>query len=494
MIEPLPISRGKRSTAWLDPLMEDCGFGRFQVLLLLKGDAVNFTSGAFFLILGSVVDDLPAERWGMTKMEAGLLQSAVFVGITFGSLAGGIVSDRFGRRLCVLVAYVVALAVGACLALAPGYYHMAAACALFGLAYGISMPGFNALVVESAPVGRRGDVICLNSLCFYAGELYGAGCVWFVTASVVPLPGAPEGSLHWRACFFLGFMPLIPLLAYAFLCLDESPRYLAAQGRIRDAERTLAEIAVTNGVRPPEWWPAGDQVAEASEEATTETSTLGGALKLLSQWDVGGTVAGLMLLCVTCNFAFYGLMFALPQILQRGAGASSAAAAKIFAVTVFSLLGVALAAAVLRSQDIGHKISLAILFCVVALSGVIYAALASFGAHLVALGAACTLKLAISAVFVVLNIFVLEIFPTRLRSKGMAVCSMIGRLGAMAAPPVYALTMEHAGLPAYFHVIAGCSLAAAGTALLIPSETKGKSLGDTSGRNSFGTLPPTAGS
>ena len=36
---------------------------------------------------------------------ARLLQSAIFIGVTIGTLAGGVFADRYGRRPAVLLSY-----------------------------------------------------------------------------------------------------------------------------------------------------------------------------------------------------------------------------------------------------------------------------------------------------------------------------------------------------------------------------------------------------
>merc|ERR1719379_26920 len=96
-----------RSLNWLDPLVDRCGFGTYQLLLLVQTGATGFASAAVFVILGSMVGHLPLRRWGVTRAEATLLQSAIFVGVTCGTLVGGVFADRQGRRAALLLSYLL---------------------------------------------------------------------------------------------------------------------------------------------------------------------------------------------------------------------------------------------------------------------------------------------------------------------------------------------------------------------------------------------------
>lgn len=481
-----------RSLHWLDSVVDRCGFGTYQLLLLIQTGATGFASAAVFVILGSMVGHLPLHKWGVTRAEATLLQSAIFVGVTFGTLLGGVFADRFGRRSAILLSYLLLIAAATLLVCAWCYYSMVTACLLFGAVGGFSLPAMNALLVENSPSGRRGELVCLSSLLWFSGELYGAGCVWFLGETSLEIPGAPESGFHWRACFALGFLPAVPVVIYALLTLEESPRFLASQGQFRAAEHCLAHMASKNGVPSPPF-PASPAL-RAMEAADRESQIMekkeeqGEAgwrqtfanLQVLTRYPVNVSTAGLMVLCVVCNFAYYGLIFALPQILHdsKGSGFLGGASVQVFIVTLFKIPGIIVAFFLLRSPGIGHKPSLAVLLGFTALAAWSYPELVSIGAMFSSFVAACCLKLATSAAFIILYVFVLEVYPTQIRSTGMAICTMVGRLGSIMSPVVHSYAVAFAGHYAYFLTIALCSFVAGGSALLMPYDTKGRPLGE----------------
>jgi len=456
-----------RNLNWLDPVVDRCGFGWFQMLLLIQTGATGFASAAVFVILGSMVNHLPLARWGASRAEATLLQSAIFVGVTLGTLVGSVFADRHGRRPAVLLSYMMLVVSAGILVSVQGYHVMVFACLLFGAVGGFSLPAMNALLVENSPAGHRGELVCLSSVLWFTGELYGAGCVWFLGSTSAVLPGQPEAGFHWRACFCLGFLPAVPVIIYAFFSLQESPRFLANQGRFRECEQCIVWMAAKNGVPAPVW-PAGSPVLQDREnqlEAEEQRSrddwqkTLK-SLQLLMRWPVNVSTGGLMVLCIVCNFAYYGLIFALPQILhdQKAAvGFLKSASVQVFIVTLFKIPGIITAMLLLRNPKIGHKSCLAFLLTISAIAAYSYPQLVGVGAGGMAFSAACLLKLATSATFIILYVFVLEVYPTQIRSTGMAICTMVGRLGSIMSPMVHSYAVEHAGHSAYFLVIAGCA-------------------------------------
>lgn len=476
-----------RSLNWLDPVVDRCGFGRYQLCLLIQTGATGFASAAIFVILGSMVSHLPLAAWGVSRAEATLLQSAIFVGVTFGTLIGGIFADRHGRRMAVLISYMLLVVSAALLVSVQGYHMMVGACLLFGAVGGFSLPAMNALLVENSPSGRRGELVCLSAVVWFCGELYGAGCVWFVGETDLPLPGGPVNGFHWRACFLMGFLPTLPVVVFAAFSLQESPRFLAAQGRFKEAEEVIATMAAKNGVPNPMLaiQDYENQAQMAVEDVALEQQGWQKSLKslqLLMRWPVNISTAGLMILCIVCNFAYYGLIFALPQILhdQKGSvGLLGGASVQVFIVTLFKIPGIVVAFFLLRTPSVGHKTCLASLLALTAVSAWAYPTLVSFGAVQGAFSAACCLKLATSATFIILYVFVLEVYPTQVRSTGMAICTMVGRVGSIASPVVHSYAVSiWGGHAAYFFVISLCAFVAGGSVLLMPHDTKGKPLGE----------------
>merc|ERR1719440_1934365 len=53
----------------------------------------------------SVIAKSLIERWKLSVLFAGAMVSIIFVGLLAGTIAGGVLCDRYGRRMPILVTY-----------------------------------------------------------------------------------------------------------------------------------------------------------------------------------------------------------------------------------------------------------------------------------------------------------------------------------------------------------------------------------------------------
>jgi len=80
-----------------DDVLSLVGFGRFQTLVLAYS-GLGWVAEAFEIMLLSFVGPAVEADWGISGAEQGLISSAVFAGMLIGSIAGGLIADRYGRR------------------------------------------------------------------------------------------------------------------------------------------------------------------------------------------------------------------------------------------------------------------------------------------------------------------------------------------------------------------------------------------------------------
>merc|ERR1719191_2217084 len=101
---------------------------------------------------------------------------------------------------------------------------------------------------------------------------------------------------------------------------------------------------------------------------------------------------------------------------------------------VFEVPGVLLA--VILSNSVRRKMSLAISFSVVSISCISLVAASQRKTHAIVLTSlsAFSGKLFVASVYILCFLFVLEAYPTALRSSGLAFCMTFGRLGAFVIP------------------------------------------------------------
>ncbi len=196
------------------------GCGRAQWITLLIFAFIALVDGQEMMVM-SIINLRLRELWGLDTTHEGLLGACVFGGFLFGSLAGGPIADRFGRRPALLLFITVLSVASFASAVCPDYASLIAARTCVGVGVGASVPACNAIIAEALPDKWRGFTMSLAGVGFVAGEA--------VTALQGLLLSAEEGN-NWRILLGLSALPGLIALALAWPCLRESPRYYLSRG------------------------------------------------------------------------------------------------------------------------------------------------------------------------------------------------------------------------------------------------------------------------
>ena len=165
-----------------------------------------------------------AKDWGITPFGAAV---AGFIPMALSPLGGiifGIISDRYGRRSALLSSILLSASSALLSGLSVGPYDFG----LYRLLLGIGISGQWAvtmtLVGEVWPPEERGRAVAIVQTSFPAGFIY---------ASLLAL-GLAEG-LSWRGLLMLGSLPATLAAPLAYFCIKESSLWL------KDVYKTSAQ-------------------------------------------------------------------------------------------------------------------------------------------------------------------------------------------------------------------------------------------------------------
>lgn len=228
-----------------------------------------------------------------------------------GAFIFGLLADRYGRRLPLVINLVFYSAVEVLTGLAPNYATFMVFRALFGIGMGGQWGLGASLTMEKVPPRLRGVLSGLLQEGYAAGYLLAAACYFLV----FPRWG-------WRPMFFLGGFPVI-LAAYVCFYVKESE--------------------VWKKTRHESWAKLGRGIA--------------------SHWKL---FIYLVFLMTMMNFVSHGTQDMYPTLLKRQWGFSPR---KVAAVTAFSMVGAILGGLVfgLLSDRVGRRRSMiAALLCALA--------------------------------------------------------------------------------------------------------------------------------
>lgn len=187
---------------------------------------------------GSMLNGLQSLKIWYEKMGSpnGAILGALSNGTTFGMVlifpfASGL-SDRYGRRTCVIVG-LIAIIIGAILQGASTCYAFFFVSRLI-IGVGSTLGGVSAptLISEIAYPSHRSVCTTFYNVCWYLGAIV-AAWVTYGTRNIAT-------EYCWKIPSYLqGILPLIQL-ALIWL-VPESPRYLVSRGKHAEAEKILAK-------------------------------------------------------------------------------------------------------------------------------------------------------------------------------------------------------------------------------------------------------------
>ena len=351
---------------------------------------------------------------GFPVAVAGLAVSMVAAGSIAGNLAGGALSDRLGARNALVLGMTIAAAGAAALVAVRAPWHAFAATATTGVGAGIAWPAQDALLAALVEPARRSSIFSVRMASMNAGLGVGA----LTAAALVAGPTA-----HSFAVLYLldaaSFLVVIPLLLSV-----PAPR-IAATGR-----------RASGGYR---------QVA--------------GDTTFLRVWALTALVVALSYGQLNSAFPIYATSTGVP------AGALGLAyAANTLTVVVAQLL-------VLRAMRGRRRTTSLFLACAGwALAWALTLTAGGLGGDVAVTAfvlALVTFGVAEAFLAPALTPIVSDLAPSALAGRYNGLYTLAWTSGFLAGPAIGSLSLGAAGgTPLFAGLIAGCALAAAGTARL----------------------------
>ena len=432
-IDRLPISAWHRQMLWIVaiPLFFDLS------------DIFTFSYAAPVLV----------RRWGLTVGDVALATSAGFLGMFIGALAGGVLSDRIGRKRAMFVFVPIFSLFSLASGLADDLPTLLAARFLTGIGISSATVAVVTYIAEMYPARLRGR--------FQSWAMVIAMAAMPVT-SWVALLVVPTGPDGWRWIFVWGALGL-PFLVLATR-LEESPRWLARRGRFDQAETVIRRI---EGAVESEY---GQALPEPTPVAVAPARPKPGWTSLFAPRQARRTFS----LCGIWFFqtiGYYGFMSWVPTLLEKHGFEIVRSLTYLTLMNVGAVPGAFIA--VLISDRVERKHAIAIVALSIATFGLLYG-LSFVPALIVGFGfLAGTLMQSFATLAFA---YTPEQFPTELRNSGTGLAYGIGRMANVANPFIIAAIFTGLGYVPVFVYIAGAWVLTAVIATIFGARTTGRAL------------------
>nr|XP_009861187.2 organic cation transporter protein-like [Ciona intestinalis] len=393
------------------------------------------------------------------KYLSSLSTSLYYAGMMIGSILFGNLADMIGRKPTIVLTFIGVLG------------------SMFGITYSTSVEMYMAFRTATAAFGYGTTLGTFVYIMEVVGSewrtFFGIGNQAFFTLGYMVMSGVAYNWRNWHDNMLVSTLLGVPFLLFAII-VPESPRWLFSKNKNKEGIKVTKLLARINKVTiTDEDWEEARKAGEEIEKAKESTSerkystldlfryrgTFIITIKVMFNWFVNSFVyygislnAGALAGDIFVNNTLNGVMemgsFVLCILLMDRIGR------RILLSGMMFLAGIGLIISLVVNEYKGGNQSLETLSLVFAFAA----------------------KIGISGSFGVIYILTTELYPTVIRSNGVAAGSVMARVGGIIAPFLIALQDDITWLPnAIFGVLA---ILAAFASLTFP-ETNGNGMMET---------------
>lgn len=454
----------------------------YVILIATAAALGGFLFGFDTAVINGTVSAL-SKAFNANSFMTGFAVSSALLASALGAIVTGRIADRQGRLKIMIIASILFTlsAIGSGIAL--GIWDFIFWRALGGVAVGMASVIAPAYIAEVAPAYLRGRLGSLQQLAIVVGIFIALICDYLIALGAGGSAETPFlfNIAAWRWMFWTEIPPAV-LYGVAAFMIPESPRYLVAQGRNKEAAGVLEKV-LGGDVR--------GKIAEIEQTVLTERkpkfsdllSRSGGLLKIV--W-IG------IALSILQQFVGINVIFYYSSILWQAVGFSESNSLLITVITgvvniVTTFIAIALVdkfgrKPLLLFGSIGMTVALGILTVVFG-----NAAIEPTTGNPTLTGASGILALIAANLYVVFFgcswgpiVWVLlgEIFNNKIRAAALSLAASVQWIANFLVSTSFPPLLKYFGLGSAYGLYTIASAISIFFVLFLVKETKGKELED----------------
>jgi MFS transporter, putative metabolite:H+ symporter len=363
---------------------------------------------------------------------------STFAGLWLGVVLFGQAADRFGRKAVFTASLLWYCSCTAIMAFQHSGFWLNLWRLTAGVGFGVQLVTVDSYIAELVPRGLRGRAFSINQFVSFCVVPLVALLAWLM------VPRRPFGFDGWRWVVLFGSVGALAVWGLR-AGIPESPRWLAARGRLDEADAIVSDLEVKVAAEHGGVLPA----------PRPESAGVGGAAGLgdIFSPQYRGRTVMLSVFNAAQVIGFYGFNSWIPTLLMaRGINITHGLQyAFIIAIAqpVGPLLGSVFADRIERKrQIIGGLAGMAVMMAAFAF--------ATAPAALIAIGIAFTLSANVMSY--AYHGYQAELFPTRIRSRAVGFVYSWSRLAAALSGLIIGALLAAGGVPAVALFIGGAMI------------------------------------
>lgn len=374
--------------------------------------------------------------------ELSLLLASVFIGGAVGAPVLGWLADRYGRRQALATSLLVLTVTSLVAATSTSIGWLTFFRVLSGIALGSYPPLMVAYLSDVLPPSSRGRAILLGG----AIGFLGAPLVIFLIRWLTPLQ--PLGYDGWRWTLVIGAIGSL-VVAILLRFMPESPRWLASQGRMAEADAAYERFRRSAGLTVAPDAPSTE--AQASKEKPARRALWSELTRELKRLALMFGLLDFLMPWATIGFP----LLSGAALVAKGFHVSDSLL--YVGLTMFGpTLGVLIGSQLIDRME--RRTALMLCGTSMAVAAIAFA-LTDQPWLLITTGALFNL---IGAIYIsTVTVYSAEVFPTRLRALVSSSTWAVNRVAAALVPLAMLPLMKSHGVLAMFSVIAAALLLSA---------------------------------
>lgn len=461
-------SNSPSSYSILNNCIDNNKYDILYAIILALGNAADAVE---IMCIGYIMNEID----DITTSQKEFLSAAVFLGMLFGGLLCGLLSDKIGRKPCLQYSLLINTIASIASAFAPSITWLIFCRVIGGIGIGGSVPSVFTLGAELFPSKIRGKLLSVIASFWMVGAIYVGLVGWIMLGNdfngnrIIP-------GIGWRLFALICAIPVVAALLLTTYIVPESPHYLIGKAKFKKAADILTKISdIPVSVNQLELLYSSSRLQDTKNNNISESETesflidFKSILVLFSENLYKSTLLYMVIWFTLC-FGSYGLSTWISVLFEDIEMNNVYLNSFIF--TLANLPGNIVS--IFFIEKVGRKKMLAYGMIAAAISALGF----GFGKNYPAIViTSASLFNGFSVIgWNALDCISVENFPTNIRTTAMGLLAAAGRLGAISAQFVNG-TLE-SNIAVLLFVTSGCMFVGGFSSLYAPIDTTGKSIGD----------------